>query len=680
MSHYAEIRDLLARVRRRWLGLRAMHAVVRASLAAALVIAAAMVLARWTAGSPGLLALLGLSALLLATAGLIWGLLPLRRRPTDRQVARFIEERDASLDDRLVTAVDVASGSGTGAGFVEPMIADAARRAQRVDADAIIPRTALRAAGTKATAAVALLLAVVIGVRHTARQAADAAALALFPARVAVDVTPGNVRVKSGAPLTITARLRGNTAPVAAQVQVADGEAWRGIDMGADDPGAFHLDIDAVSRSFKYRVIAGAAASATYDVTVVHPPRVKRIDVDYSYPAGLRLPPRTERDGGDIYAPAGTEVRLHVITDQPAVGGRLVLGGGRTLDLAPARADELTAGFKVTEDGSYRVAVADSEGLSSAADPEYFIRLLEDRAPDVRITRPASDRSVTRLEEVDVEAQAEDDYGIDRLDLVYSVRGEQERVVPLKIPRQEASVTGRHTLYLEDLDVQPGDFISYYVRARDLTRGTRPNEARSDIFFLDVKPYEQEFALAQSQASATGGGGRGSIDELVAAQKEIIVATWKLDRRALASKGAKSEQDIRSVARAEAELKTRVEQASSAFRETTMRDPRRRTRPQRGAPPAPDPLRAGETMPEEDEMTAAAGAMARAVTSLEALETASARAPEMEALNHLLRAQADVRKREVTRQAGSGNGSNRSNYDLSNLFDRELQKQQQTNY
>ncbi len=92
-------------------------------------------------------------------------------------------------------------------------------------------------------------------------------------------------------------------------------------------------------------------------------------------------------------------------------------------------------------------------------------------------------------------------------------------------------MNGRHTLFLEDLDVQPGDFVSYYVRARDITRGTRPNEARSDIFFLEVKPYEQEFALAQSQGSMPGGG-RGSIDDLVNAQKEVVVATWKLDRRA----------------------------------------------------------------------------------------------------------------------------------------------------
>ena len=116
------------------------------------------------------------------------------------------------------------------------------------------------------------------------------------------------------------------------------------------------------------------------------------------------------------------------------------------------------------------------------------------------------------------------------------------------MPRRGTSVTGRHTLYLEDLDVRPGDFVSYYVRARDLTRGTRPNEARSDIFFLEVKPFEQEFALAQSQSMA-GGGYNGSIDDLVNAQKQVVVATWKLDRRGQSAKGAQSRPtSVRSAA------------------------------------------------------------------------------------------------------------------------------------
>jgi hypothetical protein len=236
-------------------------------------------------------------------------------------------------------------------------------------------------------------------------------------------------------------------------------------------------------------------------------------------------------------------------------------------------------------------------------------------------------------------------------------------------------------LFIEELDVQPGDFVSYYVRARDLARGKRASETRSDIFFLEVKPFEQEFSLAQSQVSAGGGGSNRQIDDLVAAQKEIIVATWKLDRRAQAAKGAKSEQDIKSVGRAEAELKTRVEETSSSFRESNMRDPRRRPQGGRGGPPQPETPRAGQTMPEEDAMTLAATAMGKAVTSLDALKTSDALPSEMEALNQLLRAQADVKKRQVQRQqAGGGAGGNRSTQDMSSLFDKELARHQQTNY
>src|SRR5207244_2915067 len=110
-----------------------------------------------------------------------------------------------------------------------------------------------------------------------------------------------------------------------------------------------------------------------------------------------------------------------------------------------------------------------------------------------------------------------------------------------------------------------------------------------------------------------------------------------------------------------------------------MRDPRRRTPPRgRGEPE----LKAGQTMPEEDAMAAAADALARAVTSLDALKTAAALPPETEALSYLLKAQADVKQRQVTRQqAGAGGpGNNNRNYDVSTLFDKELQRTQQSNY
>ena len=104
------------------------------------------------------------------------------------------------------------------------------------------------------------------------------------------------------------------------------------------------------------------------------PARVARIDVRYDYPAGDGLAPRVEEDGGDVYGPAGTRVRLTVRTDKPVRDGALTLENGSSLALA-ATGDRLLTGDPV------RPVVGDRQ---SAGEPpfnfiilfSYLIRLI----------------------------------------------------------------------------------------------------------------------------------------------------------------------------------------------------------------------------------------------------------------------------------------------------------------
>jgi hypothetical protein len=679
------IRHLLAVVRARYRALTACRAIVRAALAASAALGlslAAASLASLATRSPWATATVGLIALVAAAAAVVWGLLPIRHVPSDVRIARFIEERVPALDDRLATAVDIGQSRGRQPPTIltAPFVADVARRAAEVDVNQIVASEQLRRNGFRAAAATLVLLVLVIVAREPARQSLDAASLVLFPARLRLDVRPGHARVKEGAALPVEARIVGNRAPVSARIEVSDGDEWRSSEMPAG-AGQFRMSLPPSLSDFKYRVVVGTLMSPAFEVKVIHPPRIARIDVDYAYPSSLNLKPRSEADGGDLYAPAGTTARLHIFADRPAAAGRMSFSNGTSIDLSAISPAEMTGTTTIVADGSYRITLTDRDGMTDGAQTEYFIRVLDDRPPDVHIVRPASDRSVTPLEEVEIEAQADDDYGLERVELVYAVRGQAEKVVPLDVPARATTATVRHTIYLEDLGVRPGDFVSYYVRARDITRGTRPNEGRSDIFFLEVRPYEQEFALQQSQSMA-GGGYSGSIDDLVHAQKQVVVATWKLDRRSVSSgaRSARSPQDVRAIGRSESELKTRVEETASSLRESTMRDPRRRL--QRGGDDPSDGPRIGQTMSEEDAMARAVEAMGRAVTALDAIDTGSALPPEMQALNALLEAQALVKRRQVSRQqtAQGGPGNNNRNYDVSTLFDRELQRQQQTSY
>ncbi len=84
------------------------------------------------------------------------------------------------------------------------------------------------------------------------------------------------------------------------------------------------------------------------------------------------------------------------------------------------------------------------------------------------ISKPGRDTSASPIEEVFVEARAEDDFGVKDLELVYSVNGGAEKSVRLFDGKNRLpEVTAGHTFYLEELDVQPGDFVSYYARAAD---------------------------------------------------------------------------------------------------------------------------------------------------------------------------------------------------------------------
>ena len=106
----------------------------------------------------------------------------------------------------------------------------------------------------------------------------------------------------------------------------------------------FEYVIDSVDRTFSYEVSAGSARSSRYTVTMVRPARVDRIDLHYVYPSFAGLAPRDEQDGGDIYAPAGTRVRLRVHADKPIAQGELALSKSTQLVAATTRRSDVRGG------------------------------------------------------------------------------------------------------------------------------------------------------------------------------------------------------------------------------------------------------------------------------------------------------------------------------------------------
>ena len=667
MPNETHVAQFLDEVAARWRLLARLRVVARAALGIGLLWLAGITL-WWLVGRTSLgQESLVIAVVALATAGLVAAVRWFLPKPPARtDVARLVEERVPDLNDRLATAADVLErgGAETGTPVARALFDDTTRALGSASASDVIPPELVRRAWWQAAAASLLLLVTGAVLIEPASRAARAAWLFASPGGLAFRVEPGNVRVRPGTPLTIRVEASASVGTLVPDLEARIGDASRRERMSPEGNNRFAATFKSVPVSFTYHVQLAGRRSADYQVTLLEAPQVARIDLSYDFPAFTRLPARSETDGGDIYAPEGTRVHLVVYprrTTAPIASAGLAMRTGKMLPLSRAADGTFTGDLVVSGDDGYRVRLTDTDGLQNLEDPEYFVRMLDDRPPEVRIVRPAGDRQVTPLEEVEVEARADDDHGVQGLELVYGVKGGSERVVPLGGDGATLSVTGHHTIPLEELQVSPGDFVTFYARARDIGRGKRSTESRSDIFFLEVTPFVDEFALAQSQAMAAGGQ---SSDDLVRLQKEIIIGTWKLDRR---SSGVQaSADDVRTLARAQATLRQRTETVAMrmAAAGSALHTPDGHA--EAGGPEAP--------------LAGAARAMARAEQALLVQKTGAALPAEMEALNYLLKAQSEAQRKEITRQAGAGGGGSRAQQDLSTLFDRELQRQQQTNY
>ena len=663
MTEYlAELRAALAGVRRRWMAARLMRAGARlvGGLCLGLLVVLLVDLVLVPSDIPMLVLLAGA---LVATAGfavrVLW---PLRERPTDRRVARFVEERCPELEDRVASAAEIGD-VGTPTVFHDLVVADAVETLRGIDLRRVVTPTHLRGAalrGILATAVLAVILTLGIG---PVSRVARTAWLYAFPFNVRLDVEPGDVRLVAGQPLRVWARLsgtRGAPARTLPTLTVLDGPTPRVVEMRPTADG-YLAEFPSVDDSFVYRINAATLTSRDYRVEALVAPRVRRVDVQYAYPGFTGLAPYVEEDGGDIYGPAGTEVRLLVHTDKAIAEGTLVLSDGRRVPLEGLRVGPLTASFSVEVDGSYRLALTDLDGLSNPGDTEYYIRTTVDRPPDVSVLRPGGDREITPLEEVTIELRADDDYRVGALELVYTVVGQREQSLPLDTPASARTVTGSVGLYAEDLDVVPGDFITYYARARDVGYRGQTTESRSDIFFLEVRPFDNEFEEAQGQSGMARDA--EDVGRLASVQKEIIVATWRLDALPRTTTVA---DDIRTVGEAQRELRDTAARAG----ERVLGRGRE--------------FSAGDTglAPENAAMARAVAAMTEAQTALVAVRTGTALPHEMEALTQLLKAQAAIRRRQVAMQQGQGSQSSgtQAQEDLSALFDRELRREQETNY
>lgn len=509
-----------------------------------------------------------------------------RQRPDERAIAQRIETDYPELQGLLLTAVQPPTTPAEAQGYLrQRVIQQAVEHGQRTDSwQKTAPAKQTRWAQAAQFAALALFLFALVEGRHAWKPAA--ARGSAFGGQ-GLTVTPGDTEIERGESLVVLARF-GDSLPPGVDLVVNDATSpARKIPLvkSLGDP-LFGGSVPDVARDFTYRLDYAGGHTRNFTVKVFEHPRLARADAELNYPTYTQLPRKRIEDTRRVSAVEGTQLGLALQLNKPVKSATLiarnkekteiplqVAGDKATASLAAVLGEQVGAPSgsaastsaalaSIPASQSYDLKLVDAEGRTNKVAAPFVFEVLPNRRPELKLTSPRGDVRPSAIEEVTFDGTVWDDFGAPAYGLAYTVAGQETKFVELGhgVPAQEKRPFNQ-LVRLEDLGVKPDDLVSWYLWADDIGPDGKTRRTSTDLFFAEVRPFEEIFREGQGmEAPEDAAAQQGSADQarrLTELQKQIISATWKLQRE---STGPKYSADTKVVHDSQAQALTQAKE------------------------------------------------------------------------------------------------------------------------
>ena len=230
---------------------------------------------------------------------------------------------------------------------------------------------------------------------------------------------------------------------------------------------------------------------------------INHLNLTFNFPAYTRKKPVTvDPSNGKINVLPGTEVSLKGNVNVPIESASLVLNGKDNLSMTVQNATALEARFIIKEPGFYQFRFKSPHGTKTLLAEKYPITLVKDNAPKITILL-ANPKPVYYLSnKVRFFYEGNDDFGINKIDLVIDVEGRIQRKTIKRIKGTQKTVKDGYVWELSTTDFRPGDRVNYYLEIEDNDNVFGPNTGQSEVYSFDVfdeQKQRQDLLALQEQ-------------------------------------------------------------------------------------------------------------------------------------------------------------------------------------
>ena len=398
---------------------------------------------------------------------------------------------------------------------------------------------------------------------------------------ILISIEPGDREILAGSGLEVGAEIRAFARQVPNLHVITDGEE-RVYGMERADSGAargharFMSTLAKVDRDLTYFVTLADEQTRLFRVSVKEEPRITTGKITLVYPTYTALGSETLPQGNwDLSAPFGTEASFQLTANcVPESAWISLIGeGGKTWG-RPLRAlgDSMAATLRLTQDlgrdFGYTLEFIAREGLRARSHGPHTATVVADKPPFVRIESPGREIMLEADMLLPLSVVALDDYGISIMKLYYEFKGGKGEV-PLEY-HGKAQARCDYTWDLTQVDVFPGDAVSYYVAVADNDALTGPKYARTDVYTARVPTIYDVYEEVEKQQNEGVQDLEEVADKAEQLKKDLeqVAEDMKKQTQKGSELGWEQEQTIKQNLAQQEDVAKRLDEISSSLDET----------------------------------------------------------------------------------------------------------------
>ncbi|MDZ4852711.1 MAG: hypothetical protein SGI77_25760 [Pirellulaceae bacterium] len=423
------------------------------------------------------------------------------RKINPEYAAKRIEETIPEMKDGLISWLQLATHPSTPRGVLNTVGRYVAKHLKGQEVAGIIDQFNLMKLaailfGLMLISAIYLAVSPKDGINSARRLLMPWASISPSTRVKIVEVTPGDVTVTEGSTVKVAIQVHGwhRSDKAIIRFSTDDGQTIDQIEVMRPDINGLTYELDfgksfgGIVQPMHYSIEAGDAKAGPFAIKIQAIPLVLLEQVEYIYPAYMRLAPRVAEGDGRIEATEGTQVTILARSNQEmnkvriefdskpdknglfqvSTADDVVLDGRSIAASLLLRLDDAKSNPTLL---NYRFLAENRLGEKNAEPVVYPIKIIPDLAPEIQLARDLKDAiDLPVNQKLDLEVRASDpDFGLARVAIAGTSRDQNVLANELFQSKQGAigQVTEVYAFDPQSLRLRPGAQIDIVATAED---------------------------------------------------------------------------------------------------------------------------------------------------------------------------------------------------------------------